>query len=79
MRKRYANGAAIRAIRQAVGIPVSVFAIRCLISQGYMSNIEIGRKQPTPEVLRRIAEQLGVPLDAVSYVVPDCSHPEVAA
>lgn len=73
MRKRIAHGAAIRAIREAVGIPVGVFAIRCLISQGYMSNIEIGRKQPTSEVLRKIADELGVPLDAISYVCQECA------
>jgi transcriptional regulator with XRE-family HTH domain len=79
MRKRVAHGAAIRAIREAVGIPVGAFAVRCLISQGYMSNIELGAKQPTAEVLRKIADELGVPLDAVSYVIPDCGHGEAAA
>lgn len=73
MRKRTAHGAAIRAIREAVGIPVGAFAVRCLISQGYMSNIELGAKQPTPEVLRKIATELGVPLDAISYVCPTCA------
>lgn len=79
MRKRTAHGAAIRAIREAIGIPVGVFATRCVISQGYMSNIELGAKQPTPEVLRKIATELGVPLDAISYVIPDCPNCEVAA
>lgn len=79
MRKRQAHGAAIRAIREAVGIPVGTFAVRCLISQGYMSNIELGAKQPTSEVLRRIADELGVSLDAVSYVLPNCDHEEHAA
>lgn len=79
MRKRIAHGAAIRAIREAVGIPVGAFAVRCLISQGYMSNIELGAKQPTAEVLRKIADELGVPLDAVSYVVPECANCSEAA
>lgn len=79
MRKRLAHGAAIRAIREAVGIPVGEFAVRCLISQGYMSNVELSAKQPSPEVLRKIADELGVPLDAVSYTVPECPNCEAAA
>lgn len=78
MRKRTAHGAAIRAIREAIGVSGSALAPRCGVSQGYMSQIETGAKQPTVEVMARIAEQLGVPLDAISYVIPDCGH-EVAA
>lgn len=74
MRKRVAHGSAIRAIREAVGIPVGAFAVRCLISQGYMSNIELGAKQPTPEVLRKIATELAVSIDAISYVTFECEH-----
>lgn len=80
MRKRIAHGAAVRAIREALGIPVGVFAVRCEMSQGYMSNVELGAKQPSPEKLRRIADELGVPLDAISYVLPACpTCEEVAA
>lgn len=69
MRKRVAHGPAIRAIRTLTGVPVGEFATRVMVSQGYMSNIELGRKQPTPELLRRIADALGQPLDAISYVL----------
>lgn len=81
MRKRIAHGPAIRAIRELVGIPVGAFATRIVVSQGYMSNIEAGRKQPTPEKLRKIANELGVPLDAISYVCQTCAERdgEVAA
>lgn len=44
-----------------------------------MSHVELGTKQPTIEVMRRIADQLGVPLDAVSYVISDCEHEAVPA
>lgn len=74
MRNRVAHGPAIRAIRELVGVSISAFAPRCDISQGYLSRVELGDKQPSPEALRRIATQLGVPLDAISYVVPDCGH-----
>lgn len=78
MSQRIAHGAAIRAIREAVGVSISAFAPRCDVSQGYMSRVELG-KQPSPQVLRNIADQLGVPLDAVSYVIPDCGHEEAVA
>lgn len=79
MRKRQANGPAIRAIRELLGVSISAFAPRCGVSQGYMSRVELGDKQPSPQVLRAIADQLGVPLDAVSYVIPACEHVEDAA
>lgn len=76
---RKAHGRAIRAIREALGISVSDFAIRCLVSQGYMTNIEIAGRNPAPDVLRKIAEQLGVPLDAISYVCEDCARNNMEA
>lgn len=79
MSQRIAHGAAIRAIREATGVSISAFAPRCDLTQGYMSHIELGTKTPTVTVMVRIAQQLGVPLDAVSYVIPDCGHGEVAA
>lgn len=79
MRKRKAHGAAIRAIRELVGISISAFAPRCGVSQGYMSYVELGHKDPSPELLRKMATELGVPLDAISYTLPDCGHEEVAA
>lgn len=79
MRKRIVHGAAIRAIREAVGVSVSALAPRCDVSQGYLSRVELGDKQPSPQVLRNIADQLGVSLDAISYVLPACGHEEAAA
>lgn len=74
MRKRVAHGAAIRAIREATGVSVSAFAPRVGCTQGYMSNVELGHKAPTVEFMARVAHELGVPLDAISYVIPDCGH-----
>lgn len=79
MRKREAHGAAIRAIREAVGISVSALAPRSGVSQGYLSRVELGEKNPSPETLRAIASALGVSLDAISYVIPDCGHEEAVA
>lgn len=79
MSNRYAHGAAIRAIRELQGVSVSAFAPRVDCTQGYMSNVELGHKKPTIEFLARVARELAVPLDAISYVVADCEHVEVAA
>lgn len=72
MSKRVAHGAAIRAIRESSGVSISAFAPRVDVTQGYMSNVELGHKQPTTEFLARVARELAVPLDAVSYVVHPC-------
>jgi transcriptional regulator with XRE-family HTH domain len=66
---RETNGAAVKAMREALGVPQGVLARDVTVSQGYLSNIEAGRKQPDPAVTRRIADRLGVPLDAITYPV----------
>lgn len=75
MSKRVANGAAIKAIReikaeQDPAFRGSRFSIKCLMTPGHLCNIEKGRKNPPEEVLHRIAAHLGVPVDAISVVVP---------
>lgn len=85
MSKPVALPAAIKAIREAKagwdpqartyhGDPtfsVSVFATRCLLSAAHLCNIEAGRKAATPEVIERIAAQLGVGTDAISYTISE--------
>ena len=71
MTYRRTHGPAVRAIREALGIKHGEFAIDCEITPGYLSNIESGRKQPSPAVARAMADRLGVPLDAIQYVVSD--------
>lgn len=77
MSLRRANGSSIRAIREAVGIKHADLARAANISAGYLSNIEAGRKQPAPDILRAIATRLGVPLDAITYVIPEPVAPEL--
>lgn len=60
-----ANGAAIKALREAYGWKGTKFAQACEISHSHLFNIEQGKRQPSPEVLRRIADKLGVPLAAI--------------
>jgi hypothetical protein len=41
------------------------------MSHAHLCNIEAGRKQPPEEVIHRIAAHLGVPVDAISYVIEE--------
>lgn len=69
--KRHANGETIRALRVALGIRHTDFARDVQVSTGYLANIEAGRRpNPAPDVLKRIADRLGVGIDAISYPVP---------
>ena len=73
MSKRVALGEGIKAIREAKKeshpeFAGSQFAIRIGMSHAHLCNLEAGRKQPTPEVLARIAAALNVSLDAISYI-----------
>ena len=63
------HGPAVRALRESLGIPHGKFAVDIDISPGYLTNIEKGRKQPSPDVARRIADRLGEPLDVITYVI----------
>jgi transcriptional regulator with XRE-family HTH domain len=69
MRMRLAHGPAIRAIREALGIKHGVFAIDCNISPGYLTHVEKGAKQPSEEVVTRIARRLGVTKDEITYTL----------
>lgn len=70
MTQRLILGPAVKALREAYGIKQSDLAIRCDITPGFLSNLESGRKQPSASKAREIAGQLGVPLDAITYVIP---------
>lgn len=69
MATRNVNGAAVKALREALGHRGGEFATRCEISHAYLSNVEHGRKQPSAAVARRLADELGVPLAAITYPV----------
>ncbi|WP_017599226.1 helix-turn-helix domain-containing protein [Nocardiopsis lucentensis] len=66
------HGPAIRAIREASGVKLAVLAQRVGIAPSYLTNIEKGVKQPALDTALRIAYELGVDPDAVTY--PACSH-----
>lgn len=59
-------GATIKALREAYGWKLGKFAVAAGTTHPHMSNIESGRKRCTPEMARRIADVLGVPLAAIT-------------
>ena len=68
--KRRANGEAIRAIREAMGIRQDALAARAGITKSQMSKVEHGANGASFEVLARIAAELSVSFDAITVPVP---------
>ena len=75
---RKTNGLAIASLRKALGIPQRTLAARAGISAAYLSQIEHSERQPPPAVIRALADELGVAVDAITYPVPE-PETEVAA
>lgn len=62
-----ALGTAIRALRKARGLSQEDLAHACGIERSYMSGIERGQQNLTVIALGRIAEGIGVPLEALMH------------
>lgn len=58
MAARTLNGRAVKALREALGVPASTFAVDCLMSPGQLSSIETGRKPASADAMRRIVTGL---------------------
>lgn len=58
MPARTLNGGAVKALREALGIPASTLAVECLMSPGQLSSIETGRKTASEAAARRIVSDL---------------------
>lgn len=72
---RTLNGATVRVIRELSGISQVDLAARVGISQGSLSHIEAGKFGTTPQTARKIADGLGVPLEAVTFPAEiTCDH-----
>lgn len=68
---RKANGAAIKALRDALGITQKTLAARAEISREAISQVEHGKQGLHPTKLRLVALGLGVPIDAISTREPE--------
>lgn len=71
MAERHTNGTTIASMRKQVGLKQVTLAAKADITPAYLSQIENGVRQPGLDVARRIANGLGVPLEAITYTVPD--------
>jgi transcriptional regulator with XRE-family HTH domain len=69
------NRHALRVIRQRSGLTVSALARRAGVSQPHLSNIERGRRQPSPELIGRLAGALRVPIVALLAELDDEPEP----
>lgn len=66
---RRVNGAALRAIREAMGIRQDALAHRVGVSKSQLSKIEHGASGASPQTMRRLADELGVTIDAITHPV----------
>lgn len=70
--------AKVRQLKEAAGLSTNKLAKIAGISQSYMRDIEIGKSQPTVDVLSRICGALGLTL-AEFFAVDDDAETIVAA
>lgn len=75
MSTRALNGATVRELREALGVSQTDLAARCEITQGHLSHVERGIYHASPELARRVADSLGVPLESVTYPVAAAAEP----
>ncbi|WIB25401.1 helix-turn-helix transcriptional regulator [Curtobacterium sp. MCSS17_015] len=69
MQTRRLNGTALQVIRELAGLRHGQLAKRAEVDPGYLTKLENGARQPSPAVMRRLADSLGVSLEAISYPV----------
>jgi transcriptional regulator with XRE-family HTH domain len=67
---RAINPAALREIRTLVGLSQRELARRCEISETTITNIEREKHGVSPALMRKLADQLGVAIDAITSVTP---------
>ena len=60
-------GNAIKNLRLQKGFKQNDFAMKCGLSQSYLSSIEKGRKEPTLTILKQIAETLSIPTPVLVF------------
>lgn len=58
MKERTLNGWAVKALREALGVPATSLASDCLMSPGQLSSIETCRKPASTDAARRIVSSL---------------------
>lgn len=61
------NRHALRVIRERSGLTLSQLARASGVSQPHLSNVEAGRRRPSPGLLGRLAHELRVPVVALLH------------
>lgn len=59
------NPASLRALREALGWSVMRFSAAVETVPSHISNVEAGRRNASPALIRRMADVLGVPVAAL--------------
>jgi transcriptional regulator with XRE-family HTH domain len=76
---RKTNGYALRVIRELTGIKQEDLAAALGIGKSSLSGVESGHRNLAPDKLRKAADRLGVPIDAISTVLPEPEPDEAMA
>ena len=69
-------GKTIKVIRKRKGLSQLELATKSEISQTYLSQIEIGQRSPTLEVLTKISSALDIPFHVISFLTLE--HSDIA-
>ena len=62
------NTEALKALRESSGDTQVSLASRAGISETALNQIERGKAKPRPKTIQKLADALGVPVAAISYV-----------
>ncbi len=73
------NVVALRTLRELAGLSQAELSRRSGISQGHISNIESGMKEPRPATIRRFATVIGVPVAALISTADRSTETSAAA
>jgi transcriptional regulator with XRE-family HTH domain len=73
MKHHRLNGSTVAALREARGVSQAELARLCEISASYLSQLESGRRQPSPSVARLLAEHLGTAFSEITEPVKAAS------
>ena len=67
--RAHAEGAALRFVRKEIRLmSQTTLAERSGVAEGTIATIEIGHRQPSADVLSRLAEALDVPVSLIGHV-----------
>ncbi|MDG5746699.1 helix-turn-helix transcriptional regulator [Qipengyuania sp. XHP0207] len=72
-------GEAIRIARSFLGISQKELAASIGVTNGYLSQIESGAREPSQKILRAIAGEIGVPTSSLLFFAENLSANESSA